>query len=40
MLCMQYTDSILTDIVGEKDDKEWCDEVIDALDIAASWVTH
>ena len=30
----------LTDIVGEKDNKEGSDEVVDALDVAASRVSH
>ena len=25
--------------LGEKDNKEWCDEVIDALHIATGWVS-
>ena len=36
----EYTKLGLTDIVGEKNDKERCNEVIDALDIAAGRVTH
>ena len=40
---MQYniiTELSLTDVVGEKDDKERRDEVIDSLDVAAGGVTH
>ena len=34
------TELSLTDIIGEKDDKERSDEVVDALDVAAGWVAH
>jgi hypothetical protein len=39
---MQYntTELSLTDIVGEKYDKERSDEVIDSLDVAAGRVAH
>ena len=39
---MQYiiTELSLTDVVGEKDDKERRDEVVDSLDVAAGGVTH
>ena len=30
----------LTDIVGEKYNKEGSDKVIDALDVATGWVAH
>lgn len=30
----------LTDVIGEKDNKEWSHEIIDALYIATSRVTH
>ena len=30
----------LTDVVGEKDDKERRDEVVDSLDVATGWVPH
>ena len=36
-VCSEWS---LTDIVGEKDDKERSDEVIDSLDVAAGGVTH
>ena len=31
---------LLTNIVGEEDDKERSDEVVDSLDVAAGGVTH
>lgn len=31
---------VLTDVVGEEDDKEWGDEVVDALYVATGRVSH
>ncbi len=32
--------SVLTDMVREEDNKEWSDEVVDTLDVAAGRVPH
>ncbi len=40
MILKLLTKIQLTYIVGEEDDKEWCDKVIDALDVAAGRVSH
>ena len=40
ILIITYTEYSLTYIVGEEDDEEWSDEVIDTLDVSAGRVTH
>ncbi len=40
MLTLTGTYTVLTDMVGEKDNKEWSDEIIDALHVATGRMPH